>query len=182
MFHEVPACSLYKQQLTKIKIFLTAGKAYSWAVVFTFAIYSVQADPTGEWIELGGAPGSRVEIPLHLVVKTMVSTYSLWKIPCWSRWCPKEGMTTTWEAHTGAGSWQDLWPHGKMTPLWSRFAARTCDLVGHPGWSSLFLKDCTPWKRPMLEQLVQNCSPREGEVREGLSPAGGTPHWSRGGP
>lgn len=48
MFHEVPACSLYKQQLTKIKIFLTAGKAYSWAVVFTFAIYSVQADPTGE--------------------------------------------------------------------------------------------------------------------------------------
>lgn len=48
MFCEVPTCSLCEQQLTKIEVSLTAGKTYSWAVVFTFAIYSVQADPTGE--------------------------------------------------------------------------------------------------------------------------------------
>lgn len=38
--------------------------------------------------------------------------------------------------------------------------------------SSLFLKDCTPWKGPMLEQLTKNCNPLEkthiGTVHEGL--------------
>jgi len=29
-------------------------------------------------------------------------------------------------------------------------------------WSSLFLKDCTPWKGPMLGQFVKSCSPWEG--------------------
>lgn len=48
MFHEVPTCSLYQQQLTKIKISVIASKAYSynlWEIVFS--IYSFQADPTG---------------------------------------------------------------------------------------------------------------------------------------
>ena len=73
---------------------------------------------------------------------------------------------TPWEAHAGAGSWQDLWPHGERSPRWSRFAGRTCDSAGDPRWSSLFLKDCTPWKGPMLEQLVKNCSPWEGLTLE----------------
>ena len=34
--------------------------------------------------------------------------------------------------------------------------------MGDPRWSSLFLKDCTPWEGPTLEQLVKNCSPWEG--------------------
>ena len=34
--------------------------------------------------------------------------------------------------------------------------------MGDPCWSSLFLKDCTPWMGPMLEQFVKSCSPWEG--------------------
>ena len=67
---------------------------------------------------------------------------------------------TPWEACAGAGSWQDLWR--KSSPCWSRFAGRTCDPAGDPCWSSLFLKDCTLWKGPTLEQFVKNCSPWEG--------------------
>ncbi|GAB0184576.1 hypothetical protein GRJ2_000922900 [Grus japonensis] len=39
-------------------------------------------------------------------------------------------------------------------------------LWGDPHWSSLFLKDCTPWERPTLEQFVKNCSPWEGLTLE----------------
>ena len=38
--------------------------------------------------------------------------------------------------------------------------------MGDPHWSSLFLKDCTPWKGPMLEQFVKNSSPWEGLMLE----------------
>jgi len=38
--------------------------------------------------------------------------------------------------------------------------------VGDPRWSSLFLKDCTPWKGPTLGQFVKNSSPREGLTLE----------------
>ena len=38
--------------------------------------------------------------------------------------------------------------------------------MGDPRWSSLFLKDCTPWKEPMLEQFMKNCSPWEGLTLE----------------
>lgn len=58
--------------------------------------------------------------------------------------------------------------HGKTherTPHWSRFTGRTCDLMGEPDWSSLFLKDWTMWKGPTLEQSV-NCSLWEGFVLE----------------
>ena len=34
--------------------------------------------------------------------------------------------------------------------------------MGDPRWSSLFLKDCTPWEGPTLEQLVEDCLPWEG--------------------
>ncbi|TRZ13652.1 hypothetical protein HGM15179_013468 [Zosterops borbonicus] len=33
-----------------------------------------------------------------------------------------------------------------------------CEPVGSPCWSRLFLKDCTPWKGPMLEQFMKNCN------------------------
>lgn len=35
-------------------------------------------------------------------------------------------------------------------------------------WSSLFLKDCTPWKGTLLEQFLENCSPWEGPTLEKL--------------
>lgn len=43
------------------------------------------------------------------------------------------------------------------SPHWSRFFGRTCDLMGDSCWSSLFLKDFTPWKGPILE-FTRNCS------------------------
>ncbi|GAB0204754.1 zinc finger and BTB domain-containing protein 5 [Grus japonensis] len=79
----------------------------------------------------------------------------------------KEAVTP-WEAHAGASSWQDLWPRGERSPGWSRFAGRTCDPVGDPRWSSLVLKVCTLWERPMLEQFVKNCSLWEGLTLEKL--------------
>ncbi|GAB0186393.1 EH domain-containing protein 4 [Grus japonensis] len=75
--------------------------------------------------------------------------------------CPKEAVTL-WEAHTGAGSWQDLWTHGEKSPCWSRFAGRTCDPMGDRSWRNLVLKDCTPWKGPMLEQFAKNCGKDSG--------------------
>jgi len=54
----------------------------------------------------------------------------------------------------------------ERSPCWSRFALRACDPVGDPRWRSLFLKDCTPWKGPTLEQFVKSCSPWEGLTLE----------------
>jgi len=59
---------------------------------------------------------------------------------------------------------------------------RTCDPVGDPHWSSLFLKDCTPWKAPTLEQSIKNCSLREGLMLKKIMedcPMRGTPRWSK---
>ncbi|KAJ7402343.1 hypothetical protein BTVI_87375 [Pitangus sulphuratus] len=41
-----------------------------------------------------------------------------------------------------------------------------CEPMGDPNWSSLFLKDCTTWKGPTLEQFVKNCSLWEGLTLE----------------
>lgn len=41
-----------------------------------------------------------------------------------------------------------------------------CEPVRNPCWSSLFLKDCTPWKGPMLEQFMKNCNLWEGLMLE----------------
>ncbi|KAK4832385.1 LOW QUALITY PROTEIN: hypothetical protein QYF61_022240 [Mycteria americana] len=127
----------------------------------------------------GGVPGVRAEIPLRSVVKTMVrqavplqpmveqiSTCSLWRTPRQSRWRPPKEVVALWEAHAGADSWQDLWTHGERSPCQSRSSGKTCDLMGGPRWSSLFLKDCTLWKGPMLEQFMKNCSPWEGLTLE----------------
>ncbi|KAK4825631.1 hypothetical protein QYF61_001416 [Mycteria americana] len=40
------------------------------------------------------------------------------------------------------------------------------DPAGDPCWSSAFLKDCSPWKGPMLKQLVKNYSLWEGPMLE----------------
>jgi len=84
-----------------------------------------------------------------------------------SGWMPKGGCEL-WEAHTGAGSCQDLWTHEERSTHWSRFAGRACDPVGDLRWSSLFLKDCTPWKGHTLEQFVKNCNLWEGPILEQL--------------
>jgi len=94
-------------------------------------------------------------------------------------------------AHAGAGllaglvtPWGDLQTRGERSPHQSRFVGRACDPVGDPHWSSLFLKDYTLWKGPMLGQFVKSCSPWEGlnvgEVCGELPPVRGTPCWSRG--
>jgi len=80
-----------------------------------------------------------------------------------------EGGVTLWGAHTGAVSWQDLWPHGKRTPHWSRFAARACDPPGGPTLKQSVPEGLQPMGRTHI-----------GEDGEGLSPVGGTPFWSRG--
>ena len=54
-------------------------------------------------------------------------------------------------------------------------AGRTCDPTGDPRWNSLFLKDCTPWKGPTLEQFVENYSPWKGLALEKL--VEGRPLW-----
>ena len=54
----------------------------------------------------------------------------------------------------------------ERSPRRSRFSGRTCDPVGDPRWSSLFLKDCTLWKGPTLVQFVKNCSLWEGLTLE----------------
>ena len=56
-----------------------------------------------------------------------------------------------WEACAAAGSCQDLRTGGERSPRCSRFAGSACDPMRDPRWSSLFLKDCTPWAGLTLE-------------------------------
>jgi len=87
-----------------------------------------------------------------------ISTYSPWKGPhTRAGGCLKEAVIP-WGACAGAGSCQDLRTHGERSPCCSRFAGRACDPMGDHRWSSLFLKDCTPWKGPTLGQFVKSCS------------------------
>jgi len=113
-----------------------------------------------------------------------ISTCSPWKGPhAGAGGCLKEAVTL-WGARAGAGSCQDLQTCGERSLWQSRFAGRACDPMGDSRWSSLFLKDCTQWKGPMLGQFVKSCSPWErthiGKVCGELSPMTGTSCWSRG--
>ena len=106
-----------------------------------------------------------------------ISTCSPWKGPhAGAGGCLKEAVTL-WGARAGAASCQDLRTNGEKSPHQSRFGGRACDPVGDPRRSSLFLRDCTPWKGPtlgqfvknlhrweglMLDQFVENCLPWEG--------------------
>jgi len=99
------------------------------------------------------------------------------------RWMCPERSCSPWRGHAGAGSCQVLWPV-ERSPGRSRSSGRTCDPMGGPCWSSPFLKDCTPWKAPVLGAFLQELQPvgrtHVGALCEGLSPLGGTPRWSRG--
>ncbi|GAB0181320.1 hypothetical protein GRJ2_000597300 [Grus japonensis] len=113
----------------------------------------------------GGVPGTGAEIPLQPTEKTMMKQavpLQPMEDPTLEQVEAPEGAVTPWEAHAGASFWQDLWSREEGSPRRSRFAGRTCDPVGDPRWSSLFLKVCTLWKGPMLEQFVKNCSQWEG--------------------
>jgi len=79
--------------------------------------------------------------------------------------CLKDSVTP-WRTHAGAGSCQDLQTCGERSPCRSRFAGRACDPMGDPRWSSLFLKDGTPWEGPALGQFKKSCSPWEGLTLE----------------
>ncbi|KAK4829698.1 hypothetical protein QYF61_006073, partial [Mycteria americana] len=46
-------------------------------------------------------------------------------------------------------------------PCWSRFSGRTCDPVEGPTLEQSVPEGLHPWKEPMLEQFVKNCSPWE---------------------
>jgi len=95
-----------------------------------------------------------------------ISICSPWKGPhTGAGGCLKEAVTP-WGARAGAGSCQDLRTYGERSPPWSRFAGRACDPMGDPRWSSLFLKDCTPWEGPTLGPFVKSCSPWEGFTLE----------------
>jgi len=126
----------------------------------------------------GGARDAGAEsLPLQLVMKTMVrravplqpmevhSGAEIHLQPVESGGCLKEAVTP-WGAHSGAGSCQDLRTHGERSSRQSRFAGWACDPLGDPHWSSLFLKDCTPWEGPTLGQFVKSCSPWEGLTLE----------------
>jgi len=91
-----------------------------------------------------------------------ISTCSLWK---GGGGCPKEAVTL-WGARAGAGSCQDLRTHGERSPGQSKFSDRASDPMGDSCWSSLFLKDCTPWEGPTLGQFVKSCSPWQGLMLE----------------
>jgi len=43
-------------------------------------------------------------------------------------------------------------------PHRTRFSGRSCDPAGDLHRSSRLLKDYTPWRGPMLEQFLKNCS------------------------
>ena len=86
--------------------------------------------------------------------------------PHQSRWMHLKEAVTPWEAHAGASSWQDLWPHEERSPHRSRFDGRTCDPMGVPQLRNLVMKDCTLCKGPTPEQFMKNCSPWEGLTLE----------------
>ncbi|KAJ7395679.1 suppression of tumorigenicity 5 protein isoform x4 [Pitangus sulphuratus] len=96
----------------------------------------------------GGAPGTGAEIPLQHVLKIMGyrGTASLTmevhsgpgihlqpvEDPMLEQMVAQKNIVTLWEAHTGAGSWQDLCTHENRSPRQSRFAGITCDSMGDP--------------------------------------------------
>jgi len=91
----------------------------------------------------GGAPGAGPEIPLWPVVKIMVR-----QVVSLQAMVVHGGAEIHLQPREDPMLEQVDVPDGGCDPAeslrWSRFAGRTCDLLGDPHWSSLFLKDCTP--------------------------------------
>ncbi|KAJ7426862.1 suppression of tumorigenicity 5 protein isoform x4 [Willisornis vidua] len=65
-------------------------------------------------------------------------------------------FATPWKTRDEAYSCQDPWAYGEKSPCESRFADRTYAVDPH--WSSLFLKDFTLWKGPMIKEFIKNSS------------------------
>ncbi|KAJ7416343.1 protein pxr1-like [Pitangus sulphuratus] len=130
---------------------------------------------TSETTEGGGAPGAKVEIPLQSMGKFTVTQAVLLQSkevhggadihlqpleeptpkqvgaqsrqqPCGKLMLEQVPGRTCGTVATG----------GERSSHRSRFAGRICDPMGDPQWSSLLLKDCAPWKRPMLEKFGKN--------------------------
>ena len=123
-----------------------------------------------------GAPGARPEILLQPVEQTIVrqavpcspwrstveqtSTCSPWRTSCRSRWMHPKEAVTLWEAHTGAGSWQDLWPRGR--PMLEQFVPEGLQPYGSgPHWSSSW-RTVAHGKDSSWKKFVENCLPWEG--------------------
>ncbi|PKU44432.1 hypothetical protein llap_5264 [Limosa lapponica baueri] len=60
--------------------------------------------------------------------------------------------------HTAAGvcALKETSAHGE--PMQEQAFWQELCPIGDPHWSSMFLKDCTLWKRAILEQFLKNCS------------------------
>ena len=130
----------------------------------------------------GGAPGTRAEIPLQLMEKTLVRQ----AVPQQSMKVhseadihlqPMEDPTLEPEEDcdpVGSPRWSRLWagpvnPRRERSPCWSRFAGRTCDPAGrtHAG--------------AVPEELHPVGRTHAGAVCGGLSLVSGTLLWSGGG-
>jgi len=113
-----------------------------------------------------------------------IATCSPWKGPHTGAGGGAKEPVTPWGARAGEGSCQDLWTSGERSPCRSRFAGRTCDPMGDPHWSSLFLKDCSPVGRNHAGAVCEELQPmgrtHVKQVCGELSPVSGTSHWSRG--
>lgn len=108
----------------------------------------------------GEGGGAVAEIPLQAMVQTMVS--QLCPHSPWRPWQSRDPPAAAEEPkNVPNGSC-----NSSRSQHWSRFSGFfICDPMEDLCWSMLCLKDFTPWKRPILEQFMKNCSPQE---REGL--------------
>lgn len=91
---------------------------------------------------------------------------SLWKPSCQSG--PERKLHLR-----GSPCWsrilRGLVAHGEEHPCRNRFSVKTCNLMGYPHRSIPFLKDCIPWKGPMLYQFMKKGSLWEGLLLEVMS-------------
>lgn len=86
-----------------------------------------------------------------------------WRSPQCCRYICSAWRCSPCRVHARGGFWVKLW------------------LMGDSHWNRLFLKDCMPRYRSILEQfLKKNYILWEGTVHEGLHLMGGTPCWKRG--
>lgn len=70
--------------------------------------------------------------------------------------------------------------HGERHPCRNIFSLRTCNPMGYPHMSIPFLKDCIPWKIPMLyHEERQSVERTLVGSHEWLYSVGGIPSWSR---
>jgi len=81
--------------------------------------------------------------------------------PHWSRWMPEGDCDPM-----GSLRWSKLLP-GPAERGAHAGAGLLAGLVTPcaPHRSSLFLKDCTPWKGPTLGHIMKSCSPSEGPMQ-----------------